>query len=162
MTKPGARCDSARVIPRKRRSNRADRGVPRRVTFDVSDFSPIFSPDGRRIAHEANGNRERTLVYERRSDGTGGEAVLLAEPEDEFHNPSDWSLDGQYLLFHVATTTESDLRALPLFGERKPFDVARTPFAESNGRFSPDGNAWWSRFGTEWLPNISILMARPL
>ena len=29
--KPGAQCDSARVIPRKRRSNRADRGVPRRV-----------------------------------------------------------------------------------------------------------------------------------
>ena len=115
-----------------------ERGVPRRVTFEVSDFSAVFSPDGGRIAHEANGNRERTLVYERRSDGTGGEAVLLAEPEDEFHNPSDWSLNGQYLLFHVATTTESDLRALPLFGERKPFDVARTPFAESNGRFSPD------------------------
>ena len=70
--------------------------VPRRVTFDVSDFSAVFSADGGRIAHEANGNRDARSSRRRRYGGTGEEAVLLAEPEDEFHNPSDWSLDGRY------------------------------------------------------------------
>lgn len=116
------------------------RGVPRRLTFGLNDNSVIFSPDGSRIAHQAEGNRERTVVWERRSDGTGGETMLLAEPDEhEFHHPLDWSSDGRYILYTVDTTGYSDLRALPLFGERTPFDVARTSFIESKGRFSPDG-----------------------
>ena len=47
--------------------------------------------------------------------------------------------DGRYIVYAVRHDGRSDLRALPLFGERTPFDVARTSFAESNGRFSPDG-----------------------
>jgi eukaryotic-like serine/threonine-protein kinase len=122
-----------------------ERGVPRRLTFDFNDNAVIFSPDGSRIAHQAEGNRERTVVWERRSDGTGREAMLLAEPDEhEFHHPQDWSSDGRYILYTVDTTANSDLRALPLFGERTPFDVARTSFNESNGRFSPD--ARWVAF----------------
>jgi hypothetical protein len=46
----------------------------------------IFSPDGNRIVHQAEGNREGTVMWERRSDGTGPETVLLPEPEEyEFH-----------------------------------------------------------------------------
>jgi Tol biopolymer transport system component len=117
-----------------------ERGVPRRLTFGLNDNSVIFSPDGSRIAHQSEGNRERTVVWERRSDGTGRETMLLAEPDEhEFHHPLDWSSDGRYILYTVDTTGYSDLRALPLFGERTPFDVARTSFIESNGRFSPDG-----------------------
>jgi hypothetical protein len=66
--------------------------------------------------------------------------MLLPEPDElEFHHPQDWSSDGRYLLYTADTIGNSDLRALPLFGERTPFDVARTSFSESHGRFSPDG-----------------------
>ena len=41
-------------------------------------------------------------------------------------------------MYAVTTTTGLDLRVLPLSGERTPFDVARTSFAELNARFSPD------------------------
>jgi len=117
-----------------------ERGVPRRLTFGTNENAVIISPDGQRIGYQAEGNRERTVVWERPSDGTGREAMLLTEPDEhEFHHPQDWSSDGRYMLYTADTTADSDLRALPLFGERTPFDVARTPFNESNGRFSPDG-----------------------
>jgi eukaryotic-like serine/threonine-protein kinase len=42
------------------------------------------------------------------------------------------------------TATSPDLRALPLSGDRTPIDVTRTPFAETDGRISPDGQ--WVAF----------------
>ena len=117
-----------------------ERGIPRRLTFGLNDTSVVFSPDGSRVAHQAEGNHEGTVVWERRADGTGGETPLLQEPEEhEFDHPRDWSSDGRYILYALSTTTNSDLRALPLFGDRRPIDIARTPFTETAGRFSPDG-----------------------
>ena len=117
-----------------------ERGVPRRLTFGLNDTSIVFSPDGSRIAHQAEGNREGTVVWMRRADGTGGETVLIEESEEyQFDHPRDWSSDGRYILYAVSTTTNLDLRALPLFGDRTPIDIARTPFTETAGRFSPDG-----------------------
>jgi hypothetical protein len=40
-----------------------------------------------------------------------------------------------------------DIWALPLFGDRKPFPVAQTEFAESLGTFSPDGR--WIAYTTD-------------
>ena len=103
-----------------------ERGVLRRLTFGVNDTNVIFSPDGNRIVHQAEGNREGTVMWERRSDGTGPETVLLHEPEEyEFHHPLDWSPDGRFILYAVEGRTSTDLRVLPLFGERRPFDIAR-------------------------------------
>ena len=50
----------------------------------------------------------------------------------------DWSADGRHIVFGVTTPTGLDLRVLPLSGDRTPFDVARTSFAEFDARFSPD------------------------
>ena len=115
------------------------RGAPRRLTFGLNDTSIVISPDGTHIAHQAEGNREGTVVWMRRADGTGGETVLLEEREEyEFDHPRDWSSDGRYILYVMSTTANQDLRALPLFGDRAPIDIARTPFTETAGRFSPD------------------------
>ena len=117
-----------------------ERGAPRRLTFGLNDTSIVFSPDGSRIAHQSEGNREGTVVWARRADGTGGETVLTEESEHyEFDHPRDWSSDGRYILYAVSTTTNLDLQALPLSGDRTPIDIARTPFTETAGRFSPDG-----------------------
>ncbi len=125
-----------------------DRGVPRRLSFDVNDNDVVLSPDGARVVHQANGPRDGSVVYERRSDGTGGEIQVLEESVNEWHHPQDWSADGRYILYAVTTTTGFDIRALPLSGERTPFDVARTSFAEFNARFSPDSR-WVAYQSTE-------------
>jgi Tol biopolymer transport system component len=125
-----------------------ERGVPRRLTFDVNDNDAILSPDGSRVAHQANGPRDGSVIFQRQSDGTGGEVRLLDESTDAWHHPQDWSADGRYILYGVTAPTGLDLRALPLAGERIPFDVARTPYAESSGRFSPDSH-WVAYQSTE-------------
>ena len=42
-----------------------ERGVPRRLTFDVNDNDVILSPDGTRVVHQANGPRDGSVVYQR-------------------------------------------------------------------------------------------------
>ena len=54
--------------------------------------------------------------------------------------PADWSPDGRVILYNDRDAkTETDLWALPLTGDRKPFPVVQTPFEEDEGQFSPDG-----------------------
>ncbi len=136
-----------------------ERGVPRRLTFDVkdndvNDNDVILSPDGTRVAHQANGPRDGSVVYQRHADGTGGEIQLLEESVEEWHSPQDWSADGRYIVYMVTTTTGLDLRALPLSGERAPFDVARTSFAELGARVSPDSR--WVAFESNETGRLEI------
>ena len=121
-----------------------ERGVPRRLTFDVKDNDAndndvVLSPDGTRVVHQANGPRDGSVVYERRSDGTGRESELFQESVSEWQHPQDWSADGRYIVYAVTTTRGRDLRVLPLSGERAPFGIAPATFAELNARLSPDG-----------------------
>ena len=54
--------------------------------------------------------------------------------------PLDWSPDGRVLLYASQDPkTNSDIWALPLAGERKPFPVVQTNSDEREGQFSPDG-----------------------
>ena len=52
--------------------------------------------------------------------------------------PSDWSADGRFVLYTFSGSfpVTSDIWALPLFGDRKPFPVVQTEFSESLGVFS--------------------------
>ena len=120
------------------------RGVPRRLTFDGAfDGNVTFSPDGRRVAYVTDGTADVYQIHLRASDGTGDAVKLLESPENK--NPSDWSLDGRFLLYDSQNPENHfDLWAVPMLGGGKPIEVARTPFTESNGRFSPD--ARWIAF----------------
>ncbi len=115
------------------------RGVPRRLTFDPAvEGEPIFSPDSNRVLFVSDRKLNLWDMYLRSADGTGEETLLLESGENK--NPRDWSSDGRYVLFASQNPkTGLDIWALPLFGDRKPFAVAQTPFAEQDGVFSPDG-----------------------
>ena len=96
------------------------RGVRTRLTFQqgVSGSSPVWSPDGSRIAFAA-GNTLDTL-FEKPSSGAG-EAKELYKKAGEGKTPTSWSRDGRFLLYYVATEkTGADLWVLPLEGNRKP------------------------------------------
>ena len=59
---------------------------------------------------------------------------------------------------HIQTRTSavSDVWALPLFGDRKPFPLAQTAFAESSAVFSPDGR-WITYTSNETgQPNVYV------
>jgi len=112
-----------------------------RLTTDAStDNNPIWSPDGFRIVFSSN--RKGVLdLYEMSATRQGSEKLLLATGQDL--NPSDFSRDGQFLLYSsVDPTTRSDARSdiwvLPMRGGGKPFPVVQTNANERYAQFSPD------------------------
>jgi eukaryotic-like serine/threonine-protein kinase len=111
-------------------------GPTSRFTFDASqdNSSPIWSPDGARIAYASRRNGKWGLYL--RAAGGGNEEVLL-EKETQLV-PMGWSPDGR-LLMYVAQNQSRDLFALPVAGERTPTPVVSTPFDESHGQVSADG-----------------------
>ena len=114
------------------------RGVATRFTFDAAvDATPIWSPDGNRVVFRSGRNGFYDL-FEKPASGAGEERLLLTTPDSK--SPLDWSRDGRVLLYAAQDDkTGSDLWALPLVGDRKPFAVAQTNFDEIQGQFSPDG-----------------------
>ncbi len=104
-----------------------------RLTFDPGiDFSPIWSPDGRRIAFCRRASSQTQLML-KNADGSGGEELVREVPSDV--NLWDWSPDGEFILF----SSGSDLWGIPLQGDRMPFRLEETRPHESDGRFAPNG-----------------------
>ncbi len=117
------------------------RGVRTRLTFGpVQNNGPVWSPDGRWIAYNSDRNGHAT-IYRKPSDGSGAEELLLTD--DQVVVPSDWSRDGKTLLYSRGSVgSNSEVWALPLEGERKPWLVV--PRAANSwtgeGSLSPDGH----------------------
>jgi Tol biopolymer transport system component len=113
------------------------RGVPSRLTFSGGGL-PVWAAGDDRVFFRGAGERTDT-IFEKPSDGGGDERPLLASdatPDKSELVPQDVSPDGRYLLY----AKDSDLWALPLRGESRPFGVATSSnFEEGQGQFSPDG-----------------------
>lgn len=115
-----------------------ERNVKTRLTFAPSEeTSPIWSPDGKRVAFASIAKGDRRIVA--RSVG-GGTAEQELFKSSDVPSPEDWSWDGQYILFNlVSGKQKTDIWILPLSGDRKPIPVARSEYDEGWGFFSPDG-----------------------
>jgi Tol biopolymer transport system component len=114
------------------------RGVPTRLTFDGSlDSAPILSPDGNQIIFRSTRKGIYDL-FQKAASGTVEEQPLLVTSENK--SPLDWSHDGRFLLYTTHNPKgASDIWALPMMGEQKPFTVLQSSFDEIAGQFSPDG-----------------------
>jgi Tol biopolymer transport system component len=114
------------------------RGIPSRFTFDpASGVYPVWSPDGGRIAFGSSREGAWSL-YQKSSSGAGSEEAILKSSERKW--PSDWSLDGRFILYtQTSPDTLGDLWVIPLFGDRQPIPFLQTKFNERNSDFSPDG-----------------------
>ena len=113
------------------------RGLFSRFTSDpfISN-NAVWSPDGSRIVFQSNPKVALDL-YQQRLSGDRTEELVLATPESKM--PTDWR--GDFLLYHTyAARTGTDLWALPMKGERKPFPLLQTPYDERIGEFSRDGH----------------------
>jgi serine/threonine protein kinase len=115
------------------------RGVRTRLTFRQNlGSSPVWSPDGSRIAFSAGDSID--TIYEKSASGAGEEKELLKKP-GEIKEPTSWSPDGRFLLYTTENVPKTgvDLWVLPLEGDRKAVPLLRTDFNEGLGDFSPDG-----------------------
>ncbi len=121
--------------------------APMRFTFTPgSEWAPLFSPDGGRVAFGRDpGTGFVNLRVKALGDDGEGEPVA---PDGVFQIPHDWSADGRFLLYtDYDSKTKDDIWILPLEGDRKPKAFLRTPFEESDGRFSPGGR--WIAYVTD-------------
>ena len=120
-----------------------------RLTFDATqdNQSPIWSPDGTRIAFASRRNNKWGL-YTKLADGTGTED-LITESE-ALKDPMSWSPDGK-LLVYVLAGQLADVWAVPVSGDKKPFALLQSPANENFPQVSPDG---------KWLAYMSIETGR--
>jgi eukaryotic-like serine/threonine-protein kinase len=121
------------------------RGVRMRLTIDpdTDHGVPVWSPDGSRILFGVVGGKARKGIYQKPSNGAGGEELLLAsETSDTSTFPTSWSSDGRFVLFvrgdPGSPSTQDDIWVLPLAGDRKPRLLVQTQAAAYDGQFSPD------------------------
>jgi serine/threonine protein kinase/Tol biopolymer transport system component len=122
------------------------RGTRTRLTFGpVYNNGPQWSPDGKSIVYTSSRNG-RYKLFRKPSDGSGAEEELL--DDDRFVIPNDWSRDGKYVLYSRGLPGTQDIWALPLEGDRKPFQVVPTTpnTFRTFPTLSPDGRwlAYWS------------------
>ena len=115
----------------------SSRGAATRLTFGAGlAESPVWSPDGKRIAFTF----DKRFLHQRLASGEGDETTVLQSIAVGGVTANGWSPDKQFLLYTSVETmaTKGDLWVLPSDG-RKPVPFVRTAFNEEQGRFSPDG-----------------------
>ena len=111
--------------------------TPSRFTFDASqdNSSPVWSPDGSRIAFASRRNGKFGL-YVKASDNTRSEELL-----SEFETPAvpmSWAAD-RLVYWTRSPKTAGDVWILPLTGDRKPIPFLQARADERTPQVSPDG-----------------------
>jgi len=130
------------------------RGSDSRFTFNSkSNFNPVWSPDGSRIAFASNRDGHQFHhIYQKGTSGTAGDEPL--DKSKHFKLPLDWSRDGRYIIEEVFEKTNWDIWILPLFGDRKPFPYELTNWDERWAKLSPDGK--WLAYASDETKRYEI------
>jgi serine/threonine-protein kinase len=110
------------------------------LTFHPAlDLSPVWTPDGARIAFASSRAGGPLNVYWQPSDGTGTLDRLTDTVSAQ--RPSGFTPDGRRLLLTDGRSTaeSQDVGLLSLEGERSVSWLTQTTFSETGAEISPDG-----------------------
>ena len=117
-----------------------NQGTATPFTFgEGDDIYPAWSPDGQQVAFASTRGGSQEDIYVKPVGGGSSEQLVLGDEGNK--EPDRWSADGRYILFDYTSkkTKATDIWALPMFGDRKPFPVVQSPAIDYYGMFSPDG-----------------------
>jgi serine/threonine-protein kinase len=136
-----------------------------RLTSDsVDDQTPVWTPDGSRIAYMSKRADNQTRnIYWRRADGTGEVQRLTESVNQQF--VGSWHPSGKFLAFSEGNPPpmNSALMILRMEGNEvlgwkpgKPQVIANGPFSEFGPMFSPDGR--WLAYQSNEFGRFEILV----
>lgn len=122
-----------------------ERGGRRKLVSSGSPATPVWSPDGRRIAFSGTDSSGTNLFWIR-VEAAGDAELLFASQYPKWI--TEFSRDGRYLAYYeLNPQTGRDIWILPLQGERKPEPFLMTPASERSAVFSPDGH--WIAYASD-------------
>ncbi len=114
-----------------------ERRTMSRLTFEATlNRSPVWSPDGIRIAYSTADENGTEGVYVQRADGSGSADVLLKRPREQWV-PVSWSRDGHVLV--TQTAAPWNLADVSIAGAHEFRKLLGAPHNDTNGEVSPDG-----------------------
>jgi Tol biopolymer transport system component len=106
---------------------------------DSEDESPVWSPDGERVAFSAAAAGEKRHIVVKPVLGPAPDRIVYTGRR-HLHL-SSWSPDGRWLAFSEINPRSSDVWLLNVRDPSMLVPVANTPAAESNATFSPNGKS---------------------
>ena len=114
------------------------RNLGSRFTFtDAGAFDAVWSPDGSRIAYDAQ-RSAYSDVFVKPVGGSGNETIVLSS--DDRRVTTDWSSDGRWLALYMRSAAGTwDIAALSMVDSARVVPILATPFNEFHPKFSPDG-----------------------
>jgi len=117
-----------------------------RFTFEITeDETPVWSPDGRRIAYSSAWVGQHRRVYVK-TVGSAEPARLVYTGKQHLHLTS-WSPDSRWLALQVYGPRSTDVWLLDLRDTTRLVPVATTAAAEEQAVFSPDGR--WLAYSSD-------------
>ena len=111
------------------------RGTASRLTSGPADATnTTWSPDGTQIVFSSNPHGPYDL-YQKSANGLGSAQIFFQNQQQK--HLDDLSSDGRYGIYDTAAGN-TELWALPLFGDRKPFPFVQGDFHATSAVFSPN------------------------
>ncbi len=136
------------------------RGTLTRLTTGPGyDGSPLWSPDGQRVAFASNRNGAMEVLWQA-ADGSGDpETLVTFEPSVTNVVPGDWSPDGSQLLVAIGEGNQPLGIGIVSVGDPASWRyLVQTPAGEHSPTISPDGR--WLAYGSRETGSYEVYVQR--